>query len=629
MSETGEGSPQPALTDRQRTNVRQHVAEVVLTEGAHTNERVRRAREKNRVMNMDAALAELVESPSEIVTRARERLGEFGVTRNAQGDKDRNLQERARYNNGTTALDQVANFIEQGYEGLDPTERTQLVNNVRDIFLNHNILGRDFQNLPTAQQNAQIAAMLQDSQYAKLVVEQIEKVNELTFTSESDIHTARTARAEAEGKQAVARSAVTRQGRMAGETLRRLEDIRTETIPANPQIAAADAAIIAATEARENAQKALTHAQETLDTAQRRYDEAADESTTGRVPQHLAVRLREAQRLYTAAMNNLQSRENSLSNMQDQRIQLIGSTSDTSNREDELETRLEQRYNQLDEARIANRRAPEETTARRVEERELVEKRAREEEQFNRQVENAFAVATRKYLNERVRQAVNTLEELEPGYLTEEVATVRKAMGEAIRTRWIRNETRTRGIFRRRVTEQVVSREVVERDFRRLIAEGPNGMLRELLGGIDVRYPGTDENAPTQRLTPDQIRELMGNDLFSDEMKKHFVKNVLANRILTSQIRPAEVHQIMEADWGKGMIKAALEKNSEFRNTITQLTDSQDLDLDKPEFRHRLARSLVDHPGLWLTLGIGNVIHALWKSITTDPNQHLREQVAA
>lgn len=629
MAETGEGASQQSLTDRQRANLRPLVSEVVLTEGSTANERVRRARERNALSDFDGATAEIEESPSEKVTKARERIGFFGVTHNAQGDRTRTIEEQRRFNRATEALNRVGNFLEQGYERLNQTERNELVNHVRGIFLNNRTLGEAFQRLTPEQQNNQIATMLQDPEFVKMVSVQIDKINAVTLTNQSDIDQARITRAEAEGKETVATRTETRINDNIDDARTRLQDIRSGTVATNQQITAAESVVSTATAARDAAQNAIAPTQAALDAAQDRYDEQVDSGVAGRALQPFAARLRAAQQAHATAVNNLQTRENALNNAQTQLMQIVGASMQGDNGETEREDRLESQYTQQNEATIANRRAPEETRMRRIEERELIERRAREEEQIIRHTENVFSVAAREFLHKRVREAVSTLEELEPGYLTEEVETVRKAMGEAIRTRWIRDETRARGIFRRRVTEQVVSREAVERDFRRLIAEGPNGMLRELLGGIDVRYPGTDENAPTQRLTPDQIRELMGNDLFSDEMKKHFVKNVLANRILTSQIRPAEVHQIMEADWGKGMIKAALEKNSEFRNTITQLTDSQDLDLDKPEFRHRLARSLVDHPGLWLTLGIGNVIHALWKSITTDPNQHLREQVAA
>lgn len=624
MAETGEGAPQQSLTDRQRANLRPLVSEVVLTEGRTANERVRRARERNALSDFDGATAEIEESPSEKVTKARERIGYFGVTHNAQGDRTRTIEEQRRFNRATEALNRVGNFLEQGYERLNQTERNELVNHVRSIFLNNRTLGEAFQRLTPEQQNNQIAAMLQDPEFVKMVSAQIDKVNALTLTSQSDIDQARTARAEAEGKEDDATDTVTRREGAVGRTERSLNNLTTPTTPPTHAPNQFQQALDDARTQRDSARTDFNQAQADYNQAVQDHINSGGNQRTAQQDPNVLIAIN----AFNAARTARDDASREFQNVQRSYLQAQNVPQEEVSEQD-LEARLEQQHTQLGEARIANRRAPEETRMRRIEERELLERRASEENQINRHLENAFSVATREYLSKRVREAVSTLEELEPGYLSEEVETVRKAMGEAIRTRWIRHETRTRGIFRRRVTEQVVSREAVERDFRRLIAEGPNGMLRELLGGIDVRYPGTDENAPTQRLTPDQIRELMGNDLFSDEMKKHYVKNVLANRILTNQIRPAEVHQIMEADWGKGMIKEALAKNTEFRDTITQLTDSQDLDLDKPEFRHRLARSLVDHPGLWLTLGIGNVIHALWKSITTDPNQHLREQVAA
>lgn len=626
MAETGEGPQQIPLTDRQRANLRPRVAEVALTEIATTNERTRRARERNHLMDMDGALAEISESPSEMINKAREQLNDFGVTRDAQGDKHRTPHEHARFTAATNALERAANFLERGYERLSAAEQTQLVNLVQNIFQNHSVLGEDFRNrLNAAEQRAQIVSMLQDEKFVQLVTKQIDRVNDLTFTKESDIHEASMARAEAEGKQVVAVDTAARRGQAVGRTHRNLRALANphnlNTLNPNQFQQAFD-----------NARSSRNDARDEFNRVQAEYNKAVQDHIKNGGTQRSAGQdpnVMQALSDFNAARAARDDANREFNTVQRSFLQAQQPLheDDTEVREQNLETRLEQQHSQLDDARIANRRAPHETTARRAEERELIEKRAREEEQFSRHLENAFSAASRQYLHDKVRQAVGTLEELEPGILTEEVAHVRKEMGEAIRTRYLTEVTRARGLFKRRATEQVVDRRQVEQDFRALLQGGPDGTIRNLLSTIQVRYPGTNITAPSIPLTGAQIQDLMRDKVFIDEMRTHFTKNIIANRVLIDQIRPAEVKQIMDAGWGKGMIKEALAQNTEFRNTVAELTESNDMDMDDPGFRGRLARSFVDHKGLWFTLGIGNMIHAFWKGISSDPNKDLAQQV--
>ncbi|MGI8419787.1 MAG: hypothetical protein ACR2LN_04030 [Candidatus Levyibacteriota bacterium] len=612
MSETGE-APLITLTREQRAQLRNDAKFVVMTEHTHGLtgrgvERVRLAREAVKTANFDAGLQEIVESPSDIVARARERLGEVGTTRNPTTHaREFSTEEKARHRRAETALTLVGDFVEKGYEGIKPDQQRALVDKLRSIFINHHVLGKGF-STDRAVQDKEIIAWIQDPLYAKVVATQLEKVNEIMFTNLSDIHAAAANRAESIGRENVTQDAEKRFRQAAERTRRSLRDLQDPNAAQNlPQ---------------NRTQRLLQDARDTRDEAQTEFNTAQADYTQV-LQDHLAAggthrtALQDptVMQAYNAVNAVRTTRDNANREFQvaQRHAYQQEQEQELEVREGELENRLEQQYERRDQARLAAARSPEEAAAARAAEQDLLSKRANEEALFARHLDNALGVAMRKSIADKLTQAVQTLEEVEPELLSEEIKDARKDVQDQMNKIFTTSVPRSRGLFKRPIMEQVRDQQKIDEHFTRLLADGPKDDIRTILAA--------------KGYTPDTINELMDNDNFTDIIKPFYSKNVIAQRMLTRGIRPAEADLILKSSWGKDMIQQALEVNNEYRKVVQDLTDTEDIDMDKPEFRNRLAREVGNRP--WLLLTIFPFLKAAWQAQTYDKRQTLTEQIAA
>ncbi|MCL4353720.1 hypothetical protein M1615_04665 [Patescibacteria group bacterium] len=221
-----------------------------------------------------------------------------------------------------------------------------------------------------------------------------------------------------------------------------------------------------------------------------------------------------------------------------------------------------------------------------------------------------FEDAADRYIGEQIEDAVGKFDEEIERLKKQTEDDQEKAMYDALRERWLGKErTRMKGFpgFRRKDKYRPIDRTQVAADFDLLMKGGPEAVARELL--MSRTNPDTNNN-----YTDDETKAILVNKDYLAKVQPEIVRQLLGRRMLTGGISPEDIHVIVNAPWGEGMIDEALKKNEEFRQAVEKVMGAGSV--SGPGYLERLGQEIRRKPWL-LAILLGFVILPL-KAIKTS-----------
>lgn len=270
------------------------------------------------------------------------------------------------------------------------------------------------------------------------------------------------------------------------------------------------------------------------------------------------------------------------------------------------QTRLETEKKELEkEKRDKNselRKAEAELQKRKQEWEDAKALRESQEQDVVSGFKNIVGEATNELLNEQVtalEEHYNT--ELEN--LKEQTPDLNeKAMYDALQNRWL-GPARTRGGFLRpRERYRPINRGQVSTDMGTLMNQGPDVVMRQLLE--------SQTNPATGNLyTAAEAEVVVRDKAYREKMEPEVVKQLLGRRILTGGLSQEDIHLIVNARWGQGMIDGAITKNKEFRKAVEGVLGEGAL--SRQGFFERFGQVLRTQPWLLMLLLGGTAAVAL------------------
>lgn len=169
-----------------------------------------------------------------------------------------------------------------------------------------------------------------------------------------------------------------------------------------------------------------------------------------------------------------------------------------------------------------------------------------------------------------------------------------KAMYDALRERWL-GPVRERGWIRIHKYRPIDS-DKVDKDFRLLMGNGPEALMREILKNRI--------NPETHAVyTQSQVDALINKKDYVEKLQSEVVKHLLSRRILTGGMTQEDIYQISTAQWGEGMVTEALSKNEKFRKEVEGVMGADAL--SRHGFHSRFWQEMKRRPGWLLLLLIG------------------------
>lgn len=640
MAEAGEGAPRE-ITTAQKEHLQGLSSAVVLGErrGGIAGlppqdqarwERARATRNTDKFSDSLRELAEISESSEDLVAKARLTVEQFGITRKADGTKNRIGIEKTRYDRADKGLVATEAFLTRGYANVDAAAQTQIRAWIEQRAANLPNFGQEFQRLSPTAKTAHIDQILADPQFKTYVKDQLEKLTTRTLTPDEDIIKAQRKGELAAHDGMVAAALPTDIQADLNRTRQALADLRGGAVRMSPdvinQLNQANAEIGLAKAAKTAAQKEFDDAKNARDQALN--TAGTDKGLIRDARQVYAEESSAAQRKITTAQDTLTRQQTTIAQLN--QLHLANQPKPT-DYEQVIDTRRQQ---MLEAAREAVKMPFKEQEKRGVS-KDIEKTRASEEEAYAKAVENIFANAYQLKTAADLQNAFTALEANEPEILSETTRQAREGFKKQLNARWERQIPRNRGILRGRKNEAVIDKRAVDRDFNQLLRTGPEAGIRAILTRIRPTPDGL--RAP---LTPDQINELMQDTQFVEGMSDQYMNGILSRRMLIQKIRPGEVHQIVNSSWGKEIIGKAIQTNQEYRSNLSQLIGSEDLDLDKTDVRSRFSKEVRKHPGLLLSafllapvlappILLGQYFKAKHDTENEDERRDLVDQIAA
>src|SRR3989304_5443628 len=207
--------------------------------------------------------------------------------------------------------------------------------------------------------------------------------------------------------------------------------------------------------------------------------------------------------------------------------------------------------------------------------------RSQAEEEFVAGLRNVLRDGTFAYLEDKITNAEQSLNEM----LKEEIAqtqdTAEKAFISGIRGRYVGNPHKEKrgGLLGVRTKEVWVpglpKGEVIDGDYQKYVESGnPLHLVKGLLEA------GRDPTTGERLLTDEQVTSLLTNKEFIEKMGPRAIEELLRARLKTGDITENEATIIANYDGGAAAIEAALKKDprgSEFIEEIQAKTGEEDL----------------------------------------------------
>lgn len=616
MSEFGEAP----LKAKEQVHLQGLAERVLLQKTAGLSEldkkRVTEARQKVDVGKWSDGLRVLEGDEIHLGHNLRHMVDSFGTNRRADGTKDRTPAENGRHSRATSALEAIIPLLESAnYDQLDDVQKSALRTRIQSA-LEKNTRMPGYNALSSAEQRAIAEQFLRDPRLKGEVITLLKSIQGMHFTSESDLLSARK-------ELAVQRARAT-------ETGTRRTNAETELTRVNTDLTAIRAGTYTGSgeAARINSQIATINTRlDTLDTQEGTLLGQLDTIANSIQP---GMMMNPNQQLVGSIQTQLRAITQERTRITNQQESLVRRLESITPSPDPLERRQDQMRAQISEANIEEAEHPTEVERRRNELADLEHRREQEETAVAHQLEGVFSIAVERYIAQELDSSLQQLAANEGKIKSDATELVSKELRHHIEQRWSRTVRRPRGIMRRRVTETVQNNQQVNRDFDALLHRGPDQMMRATL-----------RTMPTIRALGDpaeiqaRIKSLMEDDQFKAQFQSELIKQIVSRRALVRPFRPGELHQIMNIDSIKDSVQTAITTNENYRNQVTSLMGSGDLNMDNPDFRSRFARNAMSHPGLLLfplttiPWSIISALRASWQVNNVNERQALAAQMAA
>ncbi len=208
--------------------------------------------------------------------------------------------------------------------------------------------------------------------------------------------------------------------------------------------------------------------------------------------------------------------------------------------------------------------------------------KAAEEQKFANELKNTFRNSAGEFLE--IKAAL--VEEKNAEIVGEKEATDEfgKNFKNALNDRGMKDKLIKEGAWpwpgRKTRETKVPDINAINADFSKLLQEGPDGVMKDILtSGICG-------------LTPEQADAKMQDKEFMDRERQKVIDTVLGKKLQTGQITGAEAMYIANSDWGQGAIKRGIEKSKEIQGLFKELSANGMIKGSTPsEWTKELAKS--------------------------------------
>ena len=191
-------------------------------------------------------------------------------------------------------------------------------------------------------------------------------------------------------------------------------------------------------------------------------------------------------------------------------------------------------------------------------------KQAGVQQEFIDGVYQSLTEAAGKYMSDKMESADQAAILSEEEYVQKATEKIDKEFLESVHKRWSRTKE-VGGVFSKKRETIITDHELVKQDYQRILTEGPEEMMKEIL--------------TVNGLTPDQINEKLNDKEFMDRMQPKLVEGLLRRKLKDAELGHGakmtgeEAMAISETPWGEQAIMSALSKNREVNQMMTELKD--------------------------------------------------------
>lgn len=625
MPEAQEGPSQHVIKAQQRQHLQELSVGMVLGEQradippltAADRSRIEKSRANLQLGKWEASIADMEETPEETTSRLGKMIDRFGIRHKSSGEKDRTSEEDTRFKKAEESLKTVTEFLTNGYDNLRPEQQEKIRENVEQALVRHGTIGQEFALLDDNQKKAVIERMIKEPNFVKNMRQHLRRTANQRLTSDSKIRAIQTELRSSAAQKATDDKKLER----ANKDIERAEESLSKA--QKGEATGARAAAI---------NKQIEAFQGYIETTRDEIAKLIERQT------QLRASYEGQENVNVVAFEEYQKRERAIEQKQSQltqqqsRIQMFQESLIATIPDDtQLEEKLDQKRDKADEL-AAKLDTPQDAAEKRIEEKELAEQRAHEEQAIADSLENAFLRAAQGKINEDLRLAYGALEAESASVDDDTKSKARKDIRKAFESRWMESVTKRNGKMGRQRREQVLNLGQVNQDFQAIMENGPDALLKSVLTESKQNRFGRTRGG---RIFSDgEIATMMEDKDFAKEMKQDMIKYVVSNTLLSRRLRPAEVHQILNSSWGGEAIDDAITNNQEFRNTLTSLAETDNVDMASATFKDRFKREALKRPA-WLFSVIGTIpwlanalTRATWQTMTHDERKHLSAQLA-
>lgn len=505
------------------------------------------------------------------------------------GNKARDAQEQARFNEANRWSARNEKFLRVGYEGMTPAEQDRLR---ADVLAEANlipVLRDQLRGMGPTNQRQFAERILREgglSAEAKQIMDRLlDPDNKLI--SEGQIVQKQDEVKEAELKRDNKGREVTDLGRQVTAVEQQLRRFERDATGAPTGSDAVEIDRLRGLKATHQAD--LTTFRRDLSTKQTEFDNLTDEYNgsrmagwTGRASADILVERTAARTELDRIKNEINTREADLQKLQtleqdeqrlDQRkAELVKEQRDRELERDTFDLDVKKKQRDLDDMK----------RVRESQETDLVNG-------YKNVIREAAGKTFGSQLQAESERANTELEELKQQTQDQD----EKAMYDALQQRWL-GPVRTRGFIRQHRYRPINSQQV-DADFNTLMDQGPEEVMRNILTGRANPATGA-------AYTPVEIRALMSKKEYVEKMQPEMLKHLLARRIMTGGMSQEDIYQISTAQWGQGMITEALSKNEQFRKEVEGVMGADAL--SRHGFFGRFGQEMRRHPW-WILLLLG------------------------
>lgn len=524
-------------------------------------------------------------------SKISEKIEQIGVERDATtGVKNRTPQEQARYNDAKAAAELAKKFVEKGYAAITPAEQTALQNFVLNETALRPALAAELSTLTPTQQKEYAERILKDPLFSAKAKEILSNLLSQEQLADS-VTPAKDKFEEADLKRQEKEAEVT-------EVRARITDVDTalDSFKRDPT------GVAIGTSAQE-----LDRINGTLSTVLSELVALRQDLQDAQSKLQMLVAERANASRYTGGRPITEIDPD----ITTENAKIRTAQGAISTRETDLakKTQLEQSEAKLKEDKKTSQREEQTKTAEFNKIKLETQKRAREladaqalrasqEQDLVDGFKNVFSEATSAAIDESVDKAEKSFTKELEDLKKKTDDQNEKAFYDGLSERYLGPQRRRfRGVFGagRSETYRPISRGKVEADFRTLITEGPEDVMKGILENSNNPVTGVN-------YTPAEITTFISNTEYVSKLQPEVVKQLISKKILTGGLRPEDVNLIVNSRWGQGMLEQGIANNEEAKKAIEKIMGAGAV--SQPGFGERLSQEVSKHPW-WLISLLG------------------------